>query len=95
MRSNLVKDGGGIRGYSSLIILDRLMTEVHKVETRGLHEHEKRRHSSYHPEEYIPCIDNATAAGEDETSDERDCVERRRYLPCHYFDYIGGTSTGG
>ena len=22
-------------------------------------------------------------------------VKRSRYLPCHYFDYIGGTSTGG
>jgi len=22
-------------------------------------------------------------------------VRRSRYLPCHYFDYMGGTSTGG
>lgn len=22
-------------------------------------------------------------------------LEKSKYLPCHYFDYIGGTSTGG
>ncbi|OCL14592.1 FabD/lysophospholipase-like protein, partial [Glonium stellatum] len=48
-------DGGGIRAYSSLLILHNLMKEVAALE------HE----------------------------------ETTEFLPCHYFDYVAGTSTGG
>jgi hypothetical protein len=32
---------------------------------------------------------------EDEQAEARARNIRNNYLPCHYFDYIGGTSTGG
>ena len=54
-------DGGGIRGYSSLLILDALMTRV---------------------------------AVWEKTINDRD-VRAEELLPCHYFDYMWGTSTGG
>ena len=62
-------DGGGIRGYSSLLILKKLMSEVARWEN----------------------IFEAM---------ERPKAERKRFkeddlLPCHYFDFMYGTSTGG
>ena len=32
---------------------------------------------------------------EEEKAEARARDVRNKYLPCHYFDYIGGTSTGG
>jgi hypothetical protein len=32
---------------------------------------------------------------EDEQAEARARNIRNNYLPCHYFDYMGGTSTGG
>jgi patatin-like phospholipase/acyl hydrolase len=65
----LCLDGGGIRGYSSLLILKRLMGEITRWER----------------------IFEAM---------ERPSTERRTFnedelLPCHYFDFMYGTSTGG
>ena len=66
----LTLDGGGIRGYSSLLILERLMREVAVWENRF--------------EEQEADLDVP-----DRTFDEK------TLLPCHYFDYMYGTSTGG
>ncbi|KAK5277135.1 hypothetical protein LTR16_010193, partial [Cryomyces antarcticus] len=62
--------GGGIRGYSSLLILQALMHEVYLWE---------RRLDGTDP------IPNSTwrTLTEDELQ------------PCHYFDFMYGTSTGG
>ena len=62
-------DGGGIRGYSSLLILKKLMSEVAQLENKF-------------------------------EAMERPRAERRSFkeddlLPCHYFDFMYGTSTGG
>ena len=57
----LTLDGGGIRGYSSLLILEALMKRV--------------------------------AHYEKELNDQ--VVDVHTLLPCHYFDYMWGTSTGG
>lgn len=54
-------DGGGIRGYSSLLILSALMERIAFWE-KDLHGRQ---------------------------------VNADHLLPCHYFDYIWGTSTGG
>ncbi|KAJ9626873.1 hypothetical protein H2203_003329 [Taxawa tesnikishii (nom. ined.)] len=63
----LALDGGGIRGYSSLLILRALMHEVHCWELE-LHK--------------LDPLEDSIPAEED-------------LLPCHYFDFIYGTSTGG
>ncbi|KAE8450481.1 hypothetical protein EG329_006211 [Mollisiaceae sp. DMI_Dod_QoI] len=101
-------DGGGIRGYSSLIILRRLMTKVKELETKDLEGDNRHAHSSFHPGKYIPCTNNirnyaqstrengsTETQGEGSDAGSTTCGECCRYLPCHYFDYIGGTSTGG
>ena len=78
-------DGGGIRGYSSLLILQRLMKEI------GILERESDSgaiSSAYSP--LVDCLpDGKFAASPNGT---RPAPE---YLPCHYFDYVGGASTGG
>lgn len=67
----LTLDGGGIRGYSSLLILKQLMHEVAECERRLQKE-----------------------LGPVDGSERRDFNEDE-LLPCHYFDYMYGTSTGG
>ncbi|KAG7286114.1 hypothetical protein NEMBOFW57_008417 [Staphylotrichum longicolle] len=75
----LTLDGGGIRGYSSLIILRELMHKIESIE-QSL---EPRASASTHTER-IP---------RDQIPD--DVFREGQYLPCHYFDYIAGTSVGG
>lgn len=75
----LTLDGGGIRGYSSLIILRALMNEIALVE-QTLEPHAL---SSAHTDRIDPDI----------IPDE--VLRKGQYLPCHYFDYIAGTSVGG
>ena len=67
-------DGGGIKGYTSLLILRELMGEVERWEKK---------------------FDTSTTSSSDSPYVEFDNSARPSYLPCHYFDYIGGTSTGG
>ncbi|KAK0617365.1 patatin-like phospholipase-domain-containing protein [Immersiella caudata] len=75
----LTLDGGGIRGYSSLIILRALMKEIALVE-QTLEPHAL---SSAHTDRIDP----------DTIPDY--VLRKGQYLPCHYFDYIAGTSVGG
>lgn len=68
----LTLDGGGIRGYSSLLILEKLMKEVVRWEN---YFEEKEQQSGLKV--------------------ERRTFEEKTILPCHYFDFMYGTSTGG
>ncbi|KAF2135024.1 FabD/lysophospholipase-like protein [Dothidotthia symphoricarpi CBS 119687] len=67
----LTLDGGGIRGYSSLLIVQRLMHEIAECERRLQ-------------------IEEGPVVGS-----ERHTFNEDELLPCHYFDYMYGTSTGG
>ncbi|MCJ1250856.1 hypothetical protein MMC30_008084 [Trapelia coarctata] len=75
-------DGGGVRGLSSLLVLQELMKKIQQYEEE---EEPFVRSSASSP--LIP----AESTPQDETGSKR----TRSFLPCHYFDYIGGTSTGG
>ena len=99
--ADVVTDGGGIRGYGSLLILRALMEEV-GIEERRIDPAIK---SSFSPCMYKPTkigfgtpysenIDSFEAnivAGTDPSGLSSDSL----FLPCHYFDCGAGTSTGG
>ncbi|KAK5725221.1 hypothetical protein LTR17_013173 [Elasticomyces elasticus] len=77
----LTFDGGGIRGYSSLLVLRQLMDRIAKLETSpwvGETDFDETANNSHG--------ENARGSNLHGT---------KRILPCDYFDYIGGTSTGG
>ncbi|CAD6580977.1 MAG: hypothetical protein ASARMPRED_000388 [Alectoria sarmentosa] len=78
-------DGGGIRGYTSLLILQRLMKEIGKLERES---DSGAISSAYSP--LVHCLPDETLAAL--SSGTKPVPE---YLPCHYFDYVGGASTGG
>jgi hypothetical protein len=85
-KSILCLDGGGIRGYSSLLILQALMQEIETLE--------RAASAAAHTSADSPLI------GLDRSQAEPLKPESKRkpsseFLPCHYFDYIAGTSTGG
>lgn len=67
------EDGGGIRAYSSLLILRALMKMIAQLENATLR--------------------SATQHNNDDTL--INSIDGNLPLPCHYFDYIFGSSTGG
>lgn len=136
----LTLDGGGIRGYSSLMILKALMHEVWLWECR-LNDEEKagrgseRRESDqavegdegqdsgrrgrsplsnevYSEPERIEAHHGVSVPGETTLGDDspvshiqadnitagittKKALSEEELLPCHYFDFMYGTSTGG
>jgi len=135
-------DGGGIRGYSSLLIIQKLMDFIVEEELEHHRQHrdsgeqpfEPDKYSSYDPLPFPSHIIEPAPSDDDLEEISRrfslgDWLEKRRkkelepnntrkhgnginntevefqeataramrskYLPCHYFDYMGGTSTGG
>ena len=97
-----VLDGGGIKGVSSLLILRQLMFRISEIERAQ----EPHAPSSVFPLDYRPPIRHAhvqavrhtTTFSRVEPGHERvigPLAPTSEYLPCHYFDYIAGSSTGG
>lgn len=106
--SDLNLDGGGIRGYGSLLILHDLMNKIGDYEkSLGATE------SSFAPCDYRPTTKSSsetnTGSAESSPSSQLDVPDadavvatsshelsnHSLFLPCHYFDYAAGTSTGG
>ena len=98
-------DGGGVRGYWSLLVLNKLMEEIAHIE-QALDENvrlDEGNGHSFHPEKYPRYVsrdlsdDEMKRLRKGENADREDFQalnNNRRYLPCHYFDYICGSSTG-
>ncbi|KAI0443750.1 acyl transferase/acyl hydrolase/lysophospholipase [Xylaria telfairii] len=78
-------DGGGVRGYWSLLVLQHLMQVIRDIEVN----HDGATKSSFHPCQRPENVSHLT--NQDNLDNP---TEYTPFLPCHYFDYIGGTSTG-
>lgn len=89
-------DGGGIRGLGSLLILQELMNKVGDEEKR-MDREDGRAESSFSPCLYKPTYRNARDMEEQISSAENieSLPNSSLFLPCHYFTYAVGTSTGG
>lgn len=90
-------DGGGIRGYWTLLALQRLVVYI------GAEEEKEGIDHSFHPQRWPENVYQAPLTTEEEgpinaAYDPEEKLRRlprtRRYLPCHYFDHICGSSTG-
>lgn len=110
----LVADGGGIRGYSTLLILKDLMAKIAEEEQRispaasssafpytlnsGRQDDTSQRTSlSTSPRSTTASVQlNSSPTPVHPTHSASVNTSRSsQFLPCHYFDYIAGTSTGG
>ncbi|KAK4944682.1 hypothetical protein LTR10_015852 [Elasticomyces elasticus] len=99
-------DGGGIRGYWSLLVLQHLMKCIAAHEAGFVHDISGQRDSHIHSFTPQPFRQNACQVLTPKEMRQRDAALTeedkitvlepvKRFLPCHYFDYIGGSSTGG
>ena len=99
--AHIITDGGGIRGYGSLLILRALMEKI-AIEERRIDPAIK---SSFSPCMYkptkigfsSPCIETIESfrANIVKETNSSGLASDSLFLPCHYFDYGAGTSTGG
>ena len=91
-KSILSLDGGGIRGYSSLLILRELMKAIGEFERNWP---ASPAESSFHPLK-PPGVDSGCPPTYPKINTEYpETNASSPWLPCHYFDYMAGTSTGG
>ncbi|KAL8784521.1 MAG: hypothetical protein Q9195_009007 [Heterodermia aff. obscurata] len=91
-------DGGGIRGYSALLIIRALMEAIGDIERNYAEKSQTSAGpavSSYHP--ILPTVSRTidTESTSREPGNDSPITTTSAWLPCHYFDYMAGTSTGG
>ncbi|OCK84953.1 FabD/lysophospholipase-like protein [Lepidopterella palustris CBS 459.81] len=79
-------DGGDIRGLSELYILQRIFQAIARLE---------RELDGATSSSCSPLLGSPNADDDAESSQSNIAISTEGYLPCHYFDYIGGTSMGG
>ncbi|TAQ86448.1 hypothetical protein B7494_g5222 [Chlorociboria aeruginascens] len=85
-------DGGGIRGLYSLYILKYLMNLIRFIEDNHV---DGKGNQAPAKSSFYPLKQPQHASHTPSSSDNDDEGIQGVYLPCHYFDYICGTSTGG
>ncbi|KAL7762717.1 hypothetical protein ACKLNR_009252 [Fusarium oxysporum f. sp. zingiberi] len=76
--------GGGVRALSSLLILRRIMQRIRELEI------DHPDSPAYSSSSY-PWMGNR----DDRPSGPVESSRADEFLPCHYFDYMAGVSTGG
>ncbi len=85
-------DGGGIRGYSALLIIQKLMEAIGRCEKQHS---DGPAESSYYPLTPPPKMPEEATTPNMDNAAEGYITDSSPWLPCHYFDYMAGTSTGG
>ncbi|KAK7180469.1 phosphorylase superfamily protein [Paraphaeosphaeria sporulosa] len=83
-------DGGGIRGYWTLLVLEKLMEYIGERERL-----EEEQGSTADLHSFLPNPEpaNVTQCNIDPNTSVR-YTAAVKFLPCHYFDFICGSSTG-
>ena len=88
-----------MKGYSSLLILKALMKRI-QFHEKELYPNDRANRSAYPLQHRIrkPPRSPSTGTSPLLANEENKSTESEAdscFLPAHYFDYIGGTSTGG
>ncbi|KAL9109011.1 MAG: hypothetical protein Q9227_006251 [Pyrenula ochraceoflavens] len=101
----MLSDGGGVRGYWTLLVLNHLIGQIARIEQK-LDENapvDESASHSFHPEKYPKSVSRNISVTERQRLSEAEAQDAdeaqalhpsRRYLVCHYFDYVCGSSTG-
>lgn len=89
---DVCKDGGGIRGYWTLLVLEELMNSVGDEERLQGAQSLQTRFDSFFPEDLPKHVSHFRE--EQDAHHAIGKLDAQRFLPCHYFDYICGSSTG-
>ena len=84
-------DGGGVRGYSSLLILEALMKEIAIIERQD----QPGAVNSVYPLTRRPRTPLHLRESKNRNITVYGRLASSHYFPCHYFDYVAGSSTGG
>ena len=86
------EDGGGIRGYWTLLVLARLMEAIGDEERKqGAGENCS---DSFEPVPFPKHVTQHVRESSDQRQEDDFSDDTEKFLPCHYFDIICGSSTG-
>ena len=69
--------------------------DIEKSQQAGDEEWEGPADSSYYPADPVQATSTDSGSVSDNSDVSSTATESSQFLPCHYFDYMAGTSTGG
>ena len=88
----LTLDGDGMQGLALLLILQSLMKEIKVLE---LSKDSEATSSAYSSFQDCSTDENFALSSSGKSTGSPPTTKLPAHRPCHYFDYIGGSSTGG
>ncbi|KAI9699600.1 MAG: hypothetical protein M1820_007099 [Bogoriella megaspora] len=83
-------DGGGIRGIWTLFAIETLMDYVADEEMKQ----SKPAEHSFDPVPFPKYVSHGPFLSHEDKNDHESWMNSRKFLPCHYFDIVCGSSTG-
>ena len=73
----------------------RKIRDIEKSQPAGDKEWEGPADSSYYPVNHVQATSTDSASVSESSDVSSTATDSSHFLPCHYFDYMAGTSTGG